>query len=75
MKKTCIVIMALAAAGAIACLIGRNLVLLPWWVEWKSGTFYSDSEEYEIPLDRRTVFIRQGDVVIWTSPEGVKVQE
>lgn len=75
MKKTSIIIMALAAASAIACFIGKNLVLLPRWVEWKSGTFYSHSEEYEITLDRKTVFIRQENEVIWTSPEGVKVQE
>ena len=67
--------MALAAAGAIACLIGGNPAFLPRWVEWQSGTFYCHSEEYEISLDRKTVYIRQEDAVIWMSPEGVKVQE
>lgn len=67
--------MALAVAGAIACLVGRNLALLPRWVEWQSGTVYGDSGEYEISLDRKTVYIRQGDEIIWTSPEGVKVQK
>lgn len=75
MKKFIIGIMAVAVASAIICLVGRNLAFLPRWVEWESGTYYSRCGEYEISLDRKTVRVLRDDAVIWTSPEGVKVQE
>ncbi len=75
MKKFIIGIMAVAVASAIICLVGRNLAFLPRWVEWESGTYYSRCGEYEISLDKKTVRVLRDDAVIWTSPEGVKVQE
>jgi len=75
MKKAIIVIMALAAVGAIACFLWKNQALPPRWVEWKSGTFYSHLGEYEIVLSEKTVKVLRRGTVIWTSPEGVKVQE
>ncbi len=75
MKKAFYAMMVLAAAGAIICFVGRSLAFLPPWVEWESGTYYSHCGEYEISLDKKTVRVLRDHVCIWTSPEGVKVQQ
>ncbi len=68
-------VMAVAFASAFICLAAGKTPLLPRWVEWKSGTFAGCGGEYEGLLERKTVRVLREDAVIWTSPEGVKVQE
>lgn len=74
LKKRLFIILALAAAGAILVLCVR-MQLFPHWITWESGTFYDRTGNYEIELRGKTVSVKSDDSVIWTSPEGVKVQK
>lgn len=76
--------MALAAAGAVMMhtdatsptrLGDTDAHFLPQWVAWESGIFYDKTETYEIELENKSISIKNDTGVIWTSPEGVKVQK
>lgn len=76
-KKAVISIMALVCAGAIffsLWLLWHKGFFLPRWIEWESGRFCDGSGKYEVILDRKEVTITYEESVIWTSPDGVKVQ-
>lgn len=70
-----IIIMALVCTGAVLCIIINTKMPLPKWIEWKSGTFYDQSGQYEISLKHKSVSIIYDNAVIWTSPDDVKVQQ
>lgn len=70
-----------AIAAALACavagwyLLWHNGAFLPRWIIWQSGTIFDASGAYEAALAHKIVSVScQGDV-IWTSPDGVKVQD
>lgn len=76
-KKAVLPVMALVFAGAILFFLWflwHDGVFLPRWITWKSGEFYDGTGKYEVLLDKKEVTIVYEDSVIWTSPDGVKVQ-
>lgn len=77
-KKAVLLVMALVCTGAIFLFLRclwRNGVFLPRWIAWKSSMFYEGTGQYEILLEKKEVQVVYEDNVIWTSPDGVKVQE
>lgn len=70
--------MALVCTGAILCILhvlrSRGF-FLPRWIKWKNTVFFDGTGAYEVSLEQKTVSILHGDAVIWTSAEGVKVQD
>lgn len=67
--------MALVSAGAILYILWGNGTFLPRWIEWKNGEFSDSAGEYEISVSNKAVQIRYEDTLIWSSPDGVKVQD
>ncbi|MCM1101209.1 MAG: CapA family protein [Clostridium sp.] len=86
MKKAITVIMASVCAGAVLYLLWLWGVFLPGWIVWDSGTWEGQGGAYEISLQRGRVRVTKSDIegdakggasrdpLIWTSPDGVKVQ-
>lgn len=73
--KLLVIAMAFICAGAIVLWLWRKGTFLPRWIAWEHGTLQEASGAYEIILARKKVSVRYGDAVIWTSPDGVKVQK
>lgn len=69
------VVMALVGIGAVFCIFRNSGALWPDWVAWENRTIWEKTGEYEITLKRKTIRILWEDNLIWTSPEGVKVQD
>ena len=67
--------MALAGAGAVLYGLWRGGAFLPGWIAWKDREISDRSGEYQITLERHAVRIGYGGEDIWSSPEGVKVQD
>lgn len=68
-------IMALVGTGAVLYILWLNGIFLPEWVVWESGTVYDPTGQYEIMLRHRVVEVKYDNGVIWSSPQGVKVQK
>lgn len=79
LKKLLILVMALISVSAILFFLWyflwSNGVFLPHWIRWESSAVRDESGEYEVVLSHKRVSVTYGDSVIWTSPEGVKVQK
>lgn len=73
--KKRMMLLALTAAGATLFLLWSSQNTLPRWIDWNGGTYYTKSGAYEILLRRKSVQVSQDGMIIWTSPESVKVQE
>ncbi|MDE6984187.1 MAG: CapA family protein [Lachnospiraceae bacterium] len=70
------IIMALAAASAVVFVLCARLQSgIPTWVRWESSTFSDRTGMYTVALNSKTVSVKYDTCVIWTSPEGVKVQK
>ncbi|MBO5145284.1 MAG: CapA family protein [Lachnospiraceae bacterium] len=69
------VMAAAAAVGALCYLLWNNGAFLPRWIVWESRELCDRSGAYEISLEHKTVRVVYEDSVIWTSPDGVKVQQ
>lgn len=69
------VMAAAAAVGAVLYLLWNNGAFLPQWIAWESRELCDQSGAYEISLEHKTVRVVYEDRVIWTSPDGVKVQQ
>lgn len=67
--------MALISAAAILLLLRNSGAFLPRWIQWEKDTEYDVFGEYRLLLSHQSVSVMYGDTVIWTSPEGVKVQK
>lgn len=65
----------LAGLGVLAYVLWENGAFLPRWITWDSAQMCSQSGEYRILLQHKEVRVLKEGSVIWTSPEGVKVQE
>lgn len=75
-NKTCILIIAaVIVIAAVWYTLWTRGCFLPKWIKWESGTCYDQSGQYEILLARRKIKVKYNDTVIWTLPEGVKVQK
>lgn len=74
-KRVCILIMALAFAGAVLYALWKEGFFLPSWITWESGMLYEESGNYEIVLHYRSIDVIFENRIIWTSPKGVKVQK
>ncbi|MCM1174433.1 MAG: CapA family protein [Blautia sp.] len=74
MKKIAFVILAFSGIGAACYLLWSAGAFLPGWILWEKGSIRDTSGAYEVLLNRKTADILYEDGVIWTSPEGVKVQ-
>lgn len=48
---------------------------IPRWVLWEESTIHDSLDLYEITLNNKTVSIKNDTDIIWTSPEGIKVQK
>lgn len=53
----------------------RNGTFLPHWIEWENKTFSSKSGKYEIHLSHKTVHINYGGALLWSTAQGIKVQD
>lgn len=73
--KILIVMMALASAVTILFLLWNSGTFLPRWVHWENSAGYDASGKYEFLLSKKSVSVTYEDSVIWTSPDGVKVQK
>lgn len=75
LKKACMMLVALVCTGAVIYLLWNNGTFLPGWISWKSGSFGDRSGNTEAVLDNKSVLVKYKGETVWTSPEGVKVQE
>ncbi|MDE7429111.1 MAG: CapA family protein, partial [Lachnospiraceae bacterium] len=69
------VMMALASAVTILFLLWNSGTFLPRWVRWENSAGYDASGKYKLLLSKKSVSVTYEDSVIWTSPDGVKVQK
>lgn len=67
-------ILALAGVGAVGYILWENGAFLPGWVKWENELFYDQTGQYNILVSNKSVQITYEDVVVFTSPDGVKVQ-
>jgi len=74
-KKISVALAVLIGVGVIWRLLWSEAAFLPGWVTWENGNLYGQSGTYQICLSRRAVKVLGEGGVIWTSPEGVKVQK
>ncbi len=62
-------------AGAMFCFLKSSGFFLPEWITWEKKTVLDASGEYGITLERKKVTVIYENAEIWTSPEGVMVQD
>ena len=67
--------MAFTSAAVILFLLWNSGAFLPRWVRWENSAGYDASGKYEFLLSKKSVSVTYEDNVIWTSPDGVKVQK
>lgn len=68
-------ITALAASGALFCMLWNTGAFLPGWVRWEEQHIFDGSGSYEISLTDRTVHVMYEGKGIFTSPANVQVQQ
>lgn len=73
--KILAVMAALASAVTILFLLWNSGAFLPRWICWENSAGYDASGKYEFLLSKKSVSVTYEDSVIWTSPDGVKVQK
>lgn len=73
-RRAKFIILAFLCIGAVCYLLWSGGVFLPEWITWEKGSSWDASGAYEISLKQRAVDVLYEDRVIWSSPEGVKVQ-
>lgn len=68
---------AVTVAGVFGILhiLSRQGIILPRWIRWESRIISDSGGHYEITLEDRAVRVNRDGLEIWTSPEGVKVQD
>ena len=66
---------ALISAAAILLFLRNSGAFLPHWISWEQDTEYDVWGEYRLLLSHQSVSVLYDDTVIWTSPEGIKVQK
>lgn len=74
MKKIAVMIMAPVITGAILYLLWKSGAFLPQWVSWQEVSFCDSTNSYEIRLADRALAVSYDGALVWSSPEGVKVQ-
>lgn len=78
-RKRVFIAAAIAAAAAgifgILYILYQKGIILPRWISWESRTVSDSGGNYEIILEDRVVRVRRSGIEIWSSPEGVKVQD
>lgn len=67
--------MLVAGFGVAIYILWNNGAFLPQWIEWNSKELSDQSGEYNIFLESKSVRVMYEDIVIWTSENGVKVQD
>lgn len=75
--------MALAAVSAVIfalCMQMQFRTGIPLWVHWENCFFSDQTGMYEVELNRKAVRVKyntdaQGDHIVWTLPEEIKVQK
>lgn len=74
-RKIIYSIMALVCTGAVLYLLWHGGAFLPRWITWESGTLTDARRQYEVVLAHKKVKVQKDDHVVWTSPNGLKVQQ
>lgn len=69
------VMTALAAAGAALYYLWSRGVFLPRWILWQERIFSDNTGTYEIRLAGKKAEVRTDKGIIWTSGEGILVQD
>ena len=69
-----IIFITIVSVGAVFLLLWKDGFFLPRWIMWQNEDFSAVQGEYEIVLEGKKVRILQGDALIWSSPENLKVQ-
>ena len=67
--------MVLASAVTILFLLWNGGAFLPRWVRWENSAEYDAAGKYKFLLSKKSLSVTYEDSVIWTSPDGVKVQK
>ena len=67
--------MALTSAAVILFLLWNSGAFLPRWISWENSAGYDASGKYKLVLSKKSVSVAYEDNIIWTSPDGVKVQK
>ncbi|MBD5451482.1 MAG: CapA family protein [Lachnospiraceae bacterium] len=67
--------MALTSAAVILFLLWNSGAFLPRWISWENSAGYDASGKYRLILSKKSVSVAYEDNIIWTSPDGVKVQK
>ncbi len=70
-----IITMASALIGAVLYVLWRGGCFLPGWIIWEESRITDASGGYDISLKDKTASAAYGGVCIWSSPDGVKVQQ
>lgn len=73
--KILLVVFVLASAVTTLFLLWNNGAFLPRWICWENSAGYDASGKYQLLLSKKSVIVTYEDSVIWTSPDGVKVQK
>lgn len=74
-KKRILILIAAVGIAAVLYVLWRQGGFLPRWIEWKDTEAFDSEGGYEIVLYHKSVAIRYQDEIIWTSPDGVRVQD
>lgn len=74
-KAIVVIIMALVCTGALLSALWKGGCLLPGWIVWRDRSVSDSSGQYGIVLHGKKAEIIYDNSVIWTSPEGIKVQD
>lgn len=69
------VALAALAAGAVFCYLGNRGAFLPRWIRWQERTVSDQTGTREIRLGEKKVEVISDGNVIWTSGEGILVQD
>lgn len=69
------ILIAAVGIAAVLYVLWIQGCFLPGWIRWKEADIYDSRGEYEIVLQGRSADIMYNQEKIWTSPDGVKVQD
>lgn len=73
-KKGKGIVLGLCVGGLLLYFLWSRGAFLPGWIRWEDGTIRDRTGCYEIVLRHRQVRVLSGDTILWTSPQGVRVQ-
>lgn len=75
LKKAFLFAAAFVGSGILLYCCWAAGAILPRWIAWEDGRFSDRSGQYVVSLENKRAEVFSGETLLWTSPEGVKVQK